>query len=749
MTPLRVLAFLLFVASGSCSLLYQVVWLRLAFAAFGIVTPVLSVVLSVFMLGLALGSWLAGRCAEPLVARTRRSAAVLYGLAEWGIGLGALVVPWAFACGEEWLLSFGEASSTGYMWLSALVIAASLLPFATLMGATFPLMMAFLRAHDRGGEDSFSFLYLGNVIGAMTGALATALVLIEALGFHRTLLVAAFANAVIGAVAFLLPRLARRIATAAAGAVAPARTAAAPHRRLGSDAAAVLSPRLRKWLLFGTGFTSMAMEVVWTRAFTPVLQTTIYAFASVLTVYLLATWIGSWSYRRHLRRQRPLGADLLLAVLFPASLLPLVLADPRWIDSPAVVLVSIVPISALLGYLTPQLVDEHARGEPRAAGSAYATNVLGCIAGPLVAGYLLLPGLGVKWSLLLLAAAYPAFLLPALRARPRPATLGAAGAGVLVLTLAVAVVTTHEDPAVYGSAEVRRDHVASVVSTGTGMDRRLLVNGVGITNLTPVTKVMAHLPLVMRPQLPQSTLAICFGMGTTFRSLTTWGGRTTAVELVPSVRDAFGYYWSDAAVVMARPGARVVIDDGRRFLKRTAELFDLITIDPPPPVEAAGSSLLYSVEFYRTVRARLAPGGLLAQWFPGGEQAIEQAVANSLFRSFPHVLVYRAVEDYGTHFLASEHPIAPPTAAEAVARLPPDALRDALEWHPEYQPQQIWEIVLGKRVAIESVLPADRRLAITDDRPFNEYFLLRRSLQSLRAMLDRTLPMPAAGGDNR
>jgi spermidine synthase len=310
-------------------------------------------------------------------------------------------------------------------------------------------------------------------------------------------------------------------------------------------------------------------------------------------------------------------------------------------------------------------------------------------------------------------------------------------------------VTTHEDPAVYGSAEVRRDHVASVVSTGTGMDRRLLVNGVGITNLTPLTKVMAHLPLVMRPQPPQSTLVICFGMGTTFRSLTTWGGRTTAVELVPSVRDAFGYYWSDAADVMARPGARVVIDDGRRFLKRTAERFDLITIDPPPPVEAAGSSLLYSVEFYRTVRARLAPGGLLAQWFPGGEAAIEQAVANSLFRAFPHVLVYRAFEGYGTHFLASEHAITPPTAAEAVARLPQAALRDTLEWHPEYQPQQIWEIVLGKRVAIESVLPADRRLAITDDRPFNEYFLLRRTLQHLRAMLDRTLPVPAKGAEDR
>ena len=55
------ITFLLFVLSGFCGLLYQIVWLRLAFGAFGIVTPVLSVVVSVFMLGLALGSWGAGR----------------------------------------------------------------------------------------------------------------------------------------------------------------------------------------------------------------------------------------------------------------------------------------------------------------------------------------------------------------------------------------------------------------------------------------------------------------------------------------------------------------------------------------------------------------------------------------------------------------------------------------------------------------------------------------------------------------
>ncbi|MEC7724590.1 MAG: hypothetical protein VYD05_03670, partial [Planctomycetota bacterium] len=115
---LRPIAFLLFVASGFCGLLYQVVWLRLAFADFGIVTPVLSVLLSVFMLGLALGSWLGGRVGNALTKRSPGAAAIGYGVAEFGIGAGALVVPWAFGVGEAWLRGLGEASSASYLGAS-------------------------------------------------------------------------------------------------------------------------------------------------------------------------------------------------------------------------------------------------------------------------------------------------------------------------------------------------------------------------------------------------------------------------------------------------------------------------------------------------------------------------------------------------------------------------------------------------------------------------------------------------------
>lgn len=750
MPSLRGPAFLLFVVSGFCGLVYQVVWLRLAFAAFGIVTPVLSILLSAFMAGLALGSWLGGRAAAGLVAKGAGRAAVAYGLVELGIAGGAVVVPWLFGVGEQALLAAGEASSTGYLLASALWLAGAILPFSTCMGATFPLMMGFLRARMPGDERTFSWLYLGNVVGAMLGAAAAAAVLIESLGFRGTLLVAAGGNVLIGVAAFALAR--------AGGATTAAATAAQalPPTPTG------LSPRLRTGLLFATGFTSMAMEVAWTRAFTPVLQTTIYAFAGVLVTYLFATWLGSWRYRRDLARGRTLDGQALLALLFVASLLPLCANDPRLHASVALVLLSIVPVSALLGYLTPQLIDEHARGEPRGAGTAYAVNVLGCILGPLFAGYFVLPALGVTWTLLASASIYPAFLLATRPTPAQPAWRGTIVAGLLLAALGATVVRTHEDPAAYAgghvdaAVEVRRDHVASVVSyvaaepAGAPLKdrKRMLVNGVGITTLTDLTKVMAHLPLAAREQPPESTLVICFGMGTTFRSLNTWGGRTTAVELVPSVADAFGFYWADAAQVRARDGARVVIDDGRRFLTRCGERFDLITLDPPPPVEAGGSSLLYTTEFYRLVKQRLSPTGILQQWFPGGEDSILRAVVNTLQREFPHVLVYRAFEATpevplhlaGTHVLAAEWPLQPPTVQQAIARMPEAAKKDLVEWHPQMPLEVAWEYILKQRVPLADVAPANPRLGITDDRPYNEYFLLRRTFPALAPALQDVLP---------
>jgi hypothetical protein len=257
------------------------------------------------------------------------------------------------------------------------------------------------------------------------------------------------------------------------------------------------------------------------------------------------------------------------------------------------------------------------------------------------------------------------------------------------------------------------------------MKRRLLVNGIGITELTPITKFIAHLPLAFLDHPPESGLVICFGMGTTYRSLLSWDIPTTAVELVPSVRDAFPYYHADAAEVLGNAKGRVVIDDGRRFLARSTETWDVIVIDPPPPVEAAGSSLLYSHEFHQAVKRHLKPGGIFQSWFPGGEPKIEQAIARSLSEVFPYVKVYGSIEGWGVHYLASMSPLETPTAEALIARLPEKARADLAEWPKENLVADV-RAVLQREIPLGDLLPEDRGIRVSDDRPFNEYYLLRR-----------------------
>src|SRR5439155_4303506 len=131
--------------------------------------------------------------------------------------------------------------------------------------------------------------------------------------------------------------------------------------------------------------------------------------------YLGATFVGSYIYRRDLRKSSVRSVALLLSILSVAVFVPIVLNDLRLFISSsyalaswsrAVVLLSICPFCAALGYLTPKLIDTYGLGDPSAAGRAYAVNVLGCIIGPLVASYLLLPWVGERIVLVVLGVPF-------------------------------------------------------------------------------------------------------------------------------------------------------------------------------------------------------------------------------------------------------------------------------------------------------------------------------------------------------
>jgi spermidine synthase len=305
------------------------------------------------------------------------------------------------------------------------------------------------------------------------------------------------------------------------------------------------------------------------------------------------------------------------------------------------------------------------------------------------------------------------------------------------MSLAAIVIyaSSHDYERKFSKREVRRDYAATVIATGSGFGSALLVNGAGMTWPTPVTKYMSHLPLAMISRPAQKGLVICFGMGTSFRSMLSWGIPTTSVDLIPSVPTLFGYFHSDAVSLLKSQQARIVVDDGRRFLDASNEAYDVVVVDPPPPPSAPGSSLLYSREFYEIVKRHLAAGGILQMWYPASQAdfATAASVAKALRDSFPHVRAFFSVDDFGIHFLASMEPMPTTSAATLAARLPSAAASDFLEWGPEKDLMKQFDILLSREVAIDKIVAlAPRAPVLEDDRPINEYYLVRSWIQLYR-----------------
>src|SRR5580692_383733 len=182
--------FAFFFISGFCSILYELIWLRLAMAQFGVTTAMVSIVLSSFMAGLGIGSWAAGHLVRKYAPRLTSPPLHLYAMAELFIGCSAVVVPLELLLGRLVLEHLGSSlslSSSGYYVAAGFWLACSLLPWCACMGATIPLGMFAIRSDKRlESRRSFSFLYLANVLGAVAGALIP-LLLIEVFGFTGTL----------------------------------------------------------------------------------------------------------------------------------------------------------------------------------------------------------------------------------------------------------------------------------------------------------------------------------------------------------------------------------------------------------------------------------------------------------------------------------------------------------------------------------------------------------------------------------
>jgi spermidine synthase len=684
---IRRLVLPLFLLSGATGLVYEVTWMRSLGTVFGNTVLAASTVLTAFMLGLALGSWLFGRWAD----RVRRPLRLYAGL-ELGIGLYAGAFPTILQLVDRFYLWFYQAADPGFYALNLVRFVTSvtilLLPTA-LMGGTLPILSGLWtipeesRTVPRATGQSVGLLYALNTFGAVFGSFLAGYFLIRLWGVSWSMYATAAVNVFIGVAGLLLSsgvkprRIFRKAAEPPPRAGEPTGGAA---RRAAGPRFVPTAGRRRAVLfaVFGAGFCALALEVLWTRVLVFVLETSAYAFTCMLTCFILGIALGSFLASSVLvpRLKNPifgLGVvQLLQMVSVAASVLLLgylwhidLLVVERWIgprvtftrdmavhflDTLAVALVPTV----LMGMVFPLAIQVCApawQTVGRRVGQVYAWDTVGCVLGSFVAGFLLIPWLGLRDSFLVvlgILALLGVFLIVLSGQRRRrwavPAAVVAAvllGAGALYLPRDVFLRTmnTYHYPSKIVYLDDGVTGTVTVHDLPDG-DRLIAVDGVDVAGvdlmLRTTQKLQAYAPLLVHEN-PQDVVQIGYGSGETCGIGLAFGtARYTIVDICPGVFRAGPFFREINRGSYDNPRLRKVLMDGKNFIKLTREKFDVIMNDSTYP-GTTGSSALYTYDHFRACRDHLKPGGVLSCWVPLDLRPQDfQIIVRSFQKAMPH-----------------------------------------------------------------------------------------------------------------
>lgn len=678
------------VASGFAGLAYELLWVRLLSFSFGSTTLSYSTVLAVFFGGLALGAFLGGRRAQSLAR-----PAVVYGWIELATGAAGLVLYPVLANLGSFFALIDPGSGLGGAVARALVSAPLLLVPTVLMGATLPVVFAAMVAEDQEVGRGSALIYGINTLGACLGAYATTYLLLPQLGLFAATLFTALVNFAAGAFALGMDRRARTRSRAR-----PV-TVSAPSGGQGATPRIVVVASV---IAFLVGFAAIALQIVWVRLFSIFLHGTIYAVGSVLISVLVGIGLGSVLVATGLGRRRRDGLWLSVlqltaagSVVLLSGALPYLSHVLRAVETGSaaglgvlntqlsIVLAALALPTLCSGASFPLLVDATERSAARGAaalGRLYAANTVGSIAGSLLTGFWLLPGLGADLTIhLALGLTAIAAALAALALGDVPLRLGIALATVGVIAvvsyggLDVARLSIVPDgQASYERAESRRSEqlgrllsfsegrVANVATFEFQGTRQLRVNNIPQGTITqgpphyPLDSLLVALLPFLHAEDPKSALVVGLGAGVSVAAYLDLGmERIEVVELEPDVPPAVERIFGGHSPV-GDPRVDLAIDDARhRLLLEAArgERFDIITSMPSHPWVAPN---IFTQEFFELAAQSLAPGGVFSTWL--GSSRADSRISASILRAFANVfesyLVY-FVPKVGSYFMIGSH----------------------------------------------------------------------------------------------
>lgn len=663
----------IFALSGFAGLIYQSIWTQYLGLFLGHSAYAQSLVLMLFMGGMALGAWLVSRHTESM-----RRPLLAYAAIELLIGVLGLLFDPLYHAGTAWAYEslMPSATGNGLRWTMATVL---VLPQCILLGATFPLMSAgYMRLQPAAEGRVLAGLYFANSIGAAIGALAATYFLLPRVGLPGAIMTAGLLNILVAIAIYPISK------HEGAAAISPRMTPAAGQAR-------VTAPFVVLSVAALTGATSFVYEITWVRMLSMALGTTIHAFEVMLAAFISGIAFGGlWLRHRADRMQRPLAVAGWVQVLMGLAALASMFVYAHafeWVgwllrviarteegyalynlSSGLISLLVMFPAAFFAGMTLPLLTLALLRqgGGERVIGHVYAVNTLGAIVGVLVAVHLLLPLLGLKLALWLAAAVDLVLGVVLLRLTTvrRPASRLSIPTGVGMVALAALALTlwlVKFDPLMLASSVYRhgstfldntrmryyRDgKTASValyergegkslvraISTNGKVDAALSMHPQGEIIADEYTMIMAAaLPLSMRDRFDRVGV-IGFGSGLTTHALlgSKRIGQVDTIEIEPMMVEGAKLFGDRVSRAYEDPRSHIVIDDAKAFFASSPRRYDLIVSEPSNPW-MGGTATLFSEEFYSFVPRHLEDDGIFLQWVQTYE--IDPALVSSVLRA--------------------------------------------------------------------------------------------------------------------
>ncbi|MBE0627165.1 MAG: spermidine synthase [Burkholderiales bacterium] len=674
--PRRIGLFLLFFVSGFTGLIYESLWSHYLKLFLGHAAYAQTLVLVIFMGGMASGAAIASKISLHL-----KNLLTGYAIAEIGIGLLALAFHPVFSAVMD--LSFtrlmpgldSPLKVESYKWGIAVLL---LLPPSLLLGTTFPLMSgAFLRRFPGRDGSNLATLYFSNSLGAALGVLVASFILIGLLGLPGTLQLAGAINLLIGASALLLARTAETIA------------------RVDAEGQGSLRQRLPALFLaaaFVTGLASFIYEVSWIRMLSLVLGSSFHAFELMLSAFITGLALGSLAIRRHIDRVADpvaFAALIQLAMGVLAVLtLPVYAHSFVWmgelvrslhkdaggyalfnLGSHGIAFAVMLPATFMAGMTLPlftHVLIRQGYGE-RSIGLIYAANTLGAIFGVIFAVHFAFPALGLKLTLVsgalldialglvLLrlvgattvrwATALAALAVPVLVVRMVPLDDSVLGSGVYRTGAAQLEnsTTLYYQDGKTASISVSRIESTVVIRTNGKADAAIEMDPDRPAHNDEITMAMAAaVPLAMRPDA-RNVANIGFGSGlTTHVALSSPNiVDLSTIEIERAVIDGSHTFRPRVERAYRDPRSNIFIEDAKSWFARHNRSFDIIISEPSNPW-VSGVASLFSVEFYARIGHYLDDRGLLVQWLNLYEfnTRLAASVITALNRHFGDYAIY-------------------------------------------------------------------------------------------------------------